>query len=278
MHFEKLKKVKRPKPNGKTIILLFVSFCILISSCYEQREGCLDPTATNFDPSADLNVNCRYPQLTLNFDANGPNEGLSYDSIYFDEEGTPYQISFAGIFLQPFRIQVDQNWRDLSDKRYLVTLDDESEIEFAEDVSLLEPRTFTNVIDEVRIFEAFTAINLTVGLGSIGNIDSMNIPQGSALGLKDEMIGEGEIYDYVLVIDKDTSDAIDSYTLNGRLSNPQVIQFNIQGVIEPAVDFNWILEVYYNEWLSVLNLSDAHTIQQQRLESNLQDVFSIVIP
>lgn len=277
MHFEKLKKVQ---DNSRHRINFFLGMLMVVflCSCYEQREGCLDPNAVNFDPSSDLNVDCRYPALTLNFDANGPGVAFSYDSVFYDSQGAPYQLLFAAFFIQPFEIQVEGEWTPLSGKQFDVTLQDGQQFVFQEDVSLLEPRIFTNSIDSVISFEAFTSVRTAVGLGSIGELDSAAIPPGSSLGQRVNMIGEDGIFDYLVIIDRDTSAATDISSFSGRLVVPESIQFSLQGVIEPAKDANWILEVYYDEWLSVLNIAEGNEENQQRLESNFGNVLSLVIP
>ncbi len=48
--------------------LIFISLIFIFIACYENREGCLDVNATNFDVSADLRCAdcCTYPLLRLN--------------------------------------------------------------------------------------------------------------------------------------------------------------------------------------------------------------------
>ena len=48
-------------------ILLYSALFFLIG-CVESEEGCLDPEASNFDPDADEDCCCTYPQLTLNWE------------------------------------------------------------------------------------------------------------------------------------------------------------------------------------------------------------------
>lgn len=277
MHFEKLKKEKNSSRSQKKFFLWLLMMVFLLS-CYEQQEGCLDPNAVNFDPSADINMDCRYPALTLNIDANGPGVTFSYDSVFYDNQGAPYQLLFAAFFIQPFEIEVEGVWKPISGKQFEVILNDGQQSVFQEDVTLLEPRIFTNNIDSVTSFEAFTSVRTAVGLGSIGHLDSAAIPSNSSLGQRVNMIGDDGIFDFLVIIDRDTSSEMDISSFSGKFIEPQNIQFSVQGVIEPAKDANWILEVYYDEWLSVLNLAEGNEENQQKLESNFGDVLSLVIP
>ncbi len=60
------------------VLLLLIGF----SSCYENREGCLDVEATNFDASADESCCCVYPQFSLSLTYSFNGKSFHKDSIY----------------------------------------------------------------------------------------------------------------------------------------------------------------------------------------------------
>ena len=43
--------------------LLLILLSLVIGGCYSDIEDCLDPTATNFNPEADEDCCCKYPQI-----------------------------------------------------------------------------------------------------------------------------------------------------------------------------------------------------------------------
>lgn len=49
-------------------ILIFITSFFILIACYENKEGCLDINATNFDVSADISCDdcCNYPLLRIN--------------------------------------------------------------------------------------------------------------------------------------------------------------------------------------------------------------------
>ena len=277
MYCGKLKKENRFNLRSIVFVILGLQAFLLIG-CYEQQEGCLDPNAVNFDPSADLNTDCKYPSLNLTFDANGPERGFSYDSVFYDSEGIPYEIVYAGIYVQAFEIEVDGSFQQLSGIEHSVVQSEGAEISYAEDVSLLEPRTFTNTIDSIIQFEAFESVRTKIGLGELGKIDTAQIPERSVLSSSELMQHELGIYDYMLIVDLDTSANRDMDTISGSLSSPQIIDLSVQGIIEPATNIDWIVEVYYDQWLSDFNLNDDIATKKAKLESGFSDLISLVVP
>jgi hypothetical protein len=72
---------------------VLLAFCclVLFCSCYEEREGCLDPAAVNYVVSADINADCNYPRLSFSVSHVWGDSIYSPDSFYYDADSTPYQ-------------------------------------------------------------------------------------------------------------------------------------------------------------------------------------------
>lgn len=90
-----------------SVILLFL---ILLTSCYENREGCLDVRATNFSIDADRECDgcCIYPQLKIAFEhkltANS-NANLTYtDSIYLDGNNNQFRVRDIQFYVSNVRL------------------------------------------------------------------------------------------------------------------------------------------------------------------------------
>lgn len=67
----------------------------LLSACYEDVEGCLDPAATNYDLAADVacpeNACCTYPELRFSATTRWEGEVLR-DTFYQDAFGNPFRL------------------------------------------------------------------------------------------------------------------------------------------------------------------------------------------
>lgn len=83
---------------GWTGLLLWV--VLALPSCYEERLGCLDPLATDYDFEADLPCPdgcCEFPALRLRFEHRWITPDSSYvlrlDSTFRDALGQPFRLS-----------------------------------------------------------------------------------------------------------------------------------------------------------------------------------------
>ncbi len=90
---------------------------VLLTGCYEDKEGCLDIRATNFDPSADIYCTdqpiedcCNYPNLQLQIQHRVVvNDTTAYrlgynDSIYYDVADQPFRIRNIQYYLSNFEL------------------------------------------------------------------------------------------------------------------------------------------------------------------------------
>ncbi len=78
-------------------LAIFLSFALGLGSCYEQREGCLDALASNFEIDADVNCCCEYPALTFTLKHLYDTINFDLNRVYYNQRGqgfTPLQIDF----------------------------------------------------------------------------------------------------------------------------------------------------------------------------------------
>lgn len=85
--------------------LLLILLSLVLGGCYSDIEDCLDPTATNFNPEADEDCCCKYPQvktsLVFKSDTNSYSLG---DTISHDLFEKMIIHDFA-VLLQDFRLR-----------------------------------------------------------------------------------------------------------------------------------------------------------------------------
>ena len=86
-------------------LLFLLPIIILFSNCRETTEGCLDPEASNFDPSADETCCCEYPQFSIRFSYNNydtDTTAFGLNKVYNDDGNNPYFITTINLYLSDF--------------------------------------------------------------------------------------------------------------------------------------------------------------------------------
>ncbi|MEM6398465.1 MAG: MbnP family protein [Bacteroidota bacterium] len=90
-------------------ILIFIILLIL-TSCYEPIDGCLDRNATNFDVSADFPCSgdecCTYPRLALRATAFWGDEFMRFDTVYEDGAGNEFQLVRFRMYLTEIELPI----------------------------------------------------------------------------------------------------------------------------------------------------------------------------
>lgn len=88
----------------KSLLLfgLFCSYLLTFSACYEDRIGCLNPDATNFDERADEACPdncCSFPTLTLDVDRFWGEETLASQDTLVDGAGNEFALTRFRFYL-----------------------------------------------------------------------------------------------------------------------------------------------------------------------------------
>lgn len=86
----------------------FFALIVLLSSCFEPQEGCLDINATNFEPSADENCCCILPNYKVQMAHRVGEEIFNLDSTYLNNLGQEFIIRNVQFYLSNFKL-LDEN-------------------------------------------------------------------------------------------------------------------------------------------------------------------------
>ena len=76
----------------------------IFASCYQKKDGCLDPLANNFDPSADNTCCCNFPKLQFKLALNWGTDVFRYDQKYTDAQGDSITFSYFGAYLRDIKL------------------------------------------------------------------------------------------------------------------------------------------------------------------------------
>ncbi len=85
------------------LLLLVVSYSQM--ACLEPVEGCTNPRAQNFNPEADVNLDCNYYQLQLEmqYTTNGL-DTFEYGTLLTDADGTPFVLNKMPILISQMHL------------------------------------------------------------------------------------------------------------------------------------------------------------------------------
>ena len=152
--------------------LLICGLLAALSSCYEQRSGCLDPDASNYDLQADEACAdcCTFPELSVRVTTFWEDEALVIGDTYVDGAGNDFQFVRFRYYLGGLRLESTAT--DLSDPvrpvdiRELTTAGDTSDvISVAGNYLLASTATSTATIGAIATNGApLTALSGTFGL------------------------------------------------------------------------------------------------------------------
>ncbi len=93
---------------------LFFLSLLVITSCYENVEGCLDITAVNYNAAADVDCEdcCSFPQLQLRINSSVDSLGFSRETKYVRDETDTLIFHDIYLLLSEFILQgEDQSYR-----------------------------------------------------------------------------------------------------------------------------------------------------------------------
>ncbi len=139
--------------------LVFLLFLLWLSGCYENKEGCLDVRATNFDLDADVPCPncCTYPSLKLKAShqhhiGDTVYSVLLLDSFYLDKNDQAFRLKSIRYFLSDFKL--------ISHTGAVVSIDDKIDIEV---LNSSGNRELMNFVDDFILINASSAPTITLG-------------------------------------------------------------------------------------------------------------------
>ena len=265
------------------ILLLF------LTSCYEDREGCLDINATNFNVEADIACVdcCTYPALQLDFQHKvvlaDTVLNLSYvDSTYRDGFGNPFRISNIQYYLSGFHlIRTGGDTLQVADTLQITKSDGET-ITIKDDFLLVNPGVFGfESLGTFRTEGDYAGIGFNFGIGPVANqLDTTYFEEDHPLSAQNPNMYLGNEGYAFAKIDLLLNPANDSLTteiiINGdkNLIPVDILSdFNLLEGINPR----FILFVNYLEWFNNVDvINDTPEMMNQKIASQLANSFALL--
>ena len=260
-------------------LLFLLPIIILFSNCRETTEGCLDPEASNFDPSADETCCCEYPQFSIRFSYNNyaaDTTAFGLNKVYNDDGNNPYFITTINLYLSDFElVRADNSVLRVSDS-LAVILQNGTSTNIIDDILILKPNTFKYDIGTTITSGDFVKIRFKVGLNDLINqINPTEIATTHSLS-KDKNLyaSNGYIFNKIdVVTDTSATDVITEFEITTPFVTIELdYDFSIYSGFDKQIKINADLK----NLLKTVNFQtdDVPTIQS-KIVANTSDIFSV---
>lgn len=267
--------------------LLFI--CASFSACFQPKEACLEIEAVNFDPTADQNCCCTYPQLKLDISHIYDTVGLVEGAAYPTASGQMFRILDVAFYLSSFELFQQNNRFSVVDSTILYRLGDAPtdtvSAYYREDVLLVRREdATTHAAGSFATVGSFDNFCMHFGLS-----DALNktlpgkAPTGHPLARQSEGLHTGNTetgYYFARIIltrDSLTSTVPDTLFIMRAEMADTAICFPNTYVHEPGKDFYVDCIVDYKKWfgnIDFLNLSIADI--KEKIIENIPSGFEIL--
>jgi hypothetical protein len=271
----------------KTTLILFLAALFILSACYEPKEGCLDVTATNFDPGADEDCCCLYPQLKFRvFQKFGTRTWVPGDTVQ-TPAGEWFRLHGAAFYLSGIQLRQGAAAFQATDTVHLRVFaaggGDTLSKTFLKDVLLVHPPvgTVDFTIGTFSTLGTFDQLVFRVGLpDSVQRVVPSSARAGHPLALQSDSLWLGPDLGYLdgqLIFSRDSAAATVPDTLRflpGELQLP--LMFTGQVTRGIGQDLLFVLEVDYRRLFEGIDLSTGDPAAwKQQIAENLPFAFTI---
>ena len=255
-------------------------FPMLWMGCGEDIEGCLDPNAANFDPSADVSCCCEYPQLTVKLSySNYASDSSSFalNVPYNDDNGQVFAVSDLRFYLSDFELIRSDN--------SVVTVTDTLEVmlrngtlaTLTDDFCLVRNSVFKYNIGTTDVSGDFTKIRFKVGLDSIASLVSPQDLETAHPLHSDFGMFSNDSYSYnkiAIITDTSFSDVVSTYIINAEAVEIELdYNFTINSGFDTEIKINADLK---NLLKTIDFQNDDYNAIISKIVANTSDIFRIV--
>ena len=256
--------------------LLWMSCLLLLYSCYEEQEGCLDPTAVNYTVSADINADCEYPRLSFSVSHGWGDSIYSPDSFYLDADSTPFQIRFLGLFVRELEVDTGMRWKLLNPKLRSWPLQRQDQVETTEALGFIQARNFETSWGLLDFLGVFQGIRMTIGLGPLETVESNALEANHPLNIRPQMFDtlSDRYRGWVIQYRTDTAQAAEVFRLQSLPEQEISWSQTVEGRFPPAVDSEIFFDLDYEALFSDFRVADSPDLQRQTINANWSEALT----
>ncbi len=268
-------------------LLLLATIAFLLTACYEDRAGCLDPDFANYDVNADVACDgcCEAPRLRLQFDHRYGDDalGAAADTFYVDGAGNAFRIDRIRMYLSDIAFRAaDGTIRPALDTvrgNSIGTVGDTVSTEFNSNLILLDSRTATaQEVGSLRTGFDLNALQFTTGVGAPADrILPVGLPARHPLGPQPGRLYLGPDTGYVQIkveLFRDTL-AADSVPLVLNILGTTPIFLDLGQNVRPAAGFDLraVVGVDYAELFRFANVRGDEDQLRTAIVGRLTEIF-----
>jgi hypothetical protein len=268
----------------KTSLSVFL-VTVLLLSCYEKKEGCLDVYASNFALDADLDCCenpddccCQYPELKLSIKHQYQGENLGPGKIYHTQHGQPFRLESLMFFICNVRLT---DGPDYATSDTLLIVDQHGQTHpRPDDVEVVSTGKFSITVGTFNRPGIYNRLKFMVGLNEperSAPSDQFDPGHPLALGqthLKDTLSGEWLSYQLAWIPDT-ASQQVE--LLQVPANNLIEVELPVEIIKNAGSDITIPLAIDYQHWLGSIDLqSDDQTTKNRKILEHLAQSFSIL--
>ncbi|MFK7809498.1 MAG: MbnP family protein [Saprospiraceae bacterium] len=268
---------------GKWILLLC---CILsIISCKEDKEGCKDITASNWDASADKSCEdcCTFPSLKFEWTHVYADTSFSYGDPLTDEFDNVYTITSIRYYLSNISFTTNGEEYLVTDSITASVYADTGfvEQEVRDDVLFVTQGTSTSTVGDFRSNGQFLD-SLTLSIGVVQPLNSVgpgSVPNTHPLAPKADSMYWDVTRGYIFQRIKIVPDTAMTDTLLLEIGGDAVVQTTTLPYGQSTVsgfDLSVPLKIDYKCWFEGINFAEATEEEMEaQIVTNLAKGFSV---
>ncbi|MBK9150715.1 MAG: hypothetical protein IPM26_06800 [Saprospiraceae bacterium] len=251
---------------------------IFISSCYNRREACLDPFASNFDVTADdpCEQCCKDPLINVTIRHLAGDSLISPSRVLINELGQSYRILNFSYYLSGFRII--KNDGSIVTVSQLLNLDSMNTVlQIPDDFAIYRLTNVNQTIGQNRNFGTYTGFEFTLGLDSKVLLHQpKDLPLlhvlNDSLSLKtpDRRLA----HQIITVATGDSPSEIQSYFISGINS---AVSFKMDSTFRNVrgTDINLIIKADYSKWFENVDFTRQPSEIEKSILENSKKLFSV---
>lgn len=258
--------------NSWLCIFFFIFASMVLTCCYQPKEGCLDIYATNFDVTADNNCCCKYPVIQIGFTHKINDQAFNSSDTIVNDLGQSFKINDFSFYFSNFRFTGNTS-ADLSTQDTLHLPGDNTTIILKNDLLLVRSATSSLTTGRLIQKEDFSKVKLKVGVPDEANAVSFSsVPSSSILSRQPDSLFTPDVgylsfrYSFTNGVGQGSSERIirvfEDVDLSFDIIIPLKLAFNL--CMDMVIDHK---QVFHN--IDVINDSDE--VVKNKLIQNLSN-------
>jgi hypothetical protein len=271
-------------PVRLSLFIAGLFIALIVTSCYEPQQGCLDVRAVNYYAGADENCCCRFPKLILSSDQVYDTLLFRLDSLYPSENGELFRIKNIMFYLSEVELGKSGETVRTSDSlqfRLFNTAQNDTVRQWLrDDATLVRRSPLDNLVATFSDDGDFDRIRFRIGLSADANrVIPALAPSSHPLYTQKEGLHNNNGYVFLrAVIVRNSDPDLQPDTLDLTAADIPDMFVESQGSFyhEQGRDFRLVLHADWARLFDGIDLSDYDIPRWKSvMAANLKDVFSV---